>query len=46
MSDNWNVLWLDDVTGLWESIGGYVEGGAVKAELKHFSEYGDTAKVA
>ena len=40
MCDQWNVLWLNDVTGLWESIGGYVEDGAVKAELKHFSEYG------
>ncbi|MCX5752095.1 MAG: hypothetical protein NTW97_00455 [Candidatus Krumholzibacteria bacterium] len=37
----WDVLWLNDVTGLWESIGGYVEDGALKAELKHFSEYGD-----
>jgi hypothetical protein len=40
VSNEWNVLWLNDVTGLWESIGGYVEDGAVKAELKHFSEYG------
>ena len=40
VSDNWNVLWLNDATGLWESIGGYIENGAVKAELKHFSEYG------
>ena len=39
-SDLWNVLWLNDVTGLWEGIGGYVEDGALKAELKHFSEYG------
>jgi hypothetical protein len=41
MSSSWDVLWLNDGTGLWESIGGYVEDGAVKAELKHFSEYGD-----
>ncbi len=40
MSDQWNVLWLNDVSGLWESIGGYMEDGALKAELKHFSEYG------
>jgi len=40
VSDRWNVLWLNDGTGLWESIGGYVEDGAAKAELKHFSEYG------
>ena len=37
----WDVLWLNDGTGLWESIGGYVEDGAVKAKLKHFSEYAD-----
>ena len=41
MSDSWNVLWLNDVTGLWEGIGGYVEDGALKAKLEHFSEYGD-----
>lgn len=40
VSNEWNVLWLNDGTGLWESVGGYVEDGAVKAELKHFSEYG------
>jgi hypothetical protein len=40
LSDQWNVLWLNEGSGLWESIGGYVEDGAVKAELKHFSEYG------
>jgi hypothetical protein len=41
-SSEMDVLWLNDGTGLWESIGGYVEDGALKAELKHFSEYGDT----
>jgi hypothetical protein len=41
-SSELDVLWLNDGTGLWESIGGYVEDGALKAELKHFSEYGDT----
>jgi len=40
VSNEWNVLWLNDATGLWESVGGYVEGGAATAELKHFSEYG------
>jgi hypothetical protein len=42
LSDQWNVLWLNDVTGLWESIGGNTEDGALKTELKHFSEYGIT----
>ena len=41
VSDRWSVLWLNDGTGLWESIGGYVEDGALKAKLEHFSEYGD-----
>jgi len=41
VGDHWSVLWLNDATGQWESIGGYLENGAVKAELKHFSEYGD-----
>ena len=46
ISDDWNVLWLNDETGLWENIGGYVESGAAKAELKHFSDYGhDPGKV-
>ena len=40
-SKDWDVFWLNDASGLWESIGGYVEDGALKAELKHFSEYGD-----
>jgi hypothetical protein len=40
LSDQWNVLWLNDVTGLWESIGGYMDNGVLKADLKHFSEYG------
>ena len=37
---SFNVLWYNEQTGLWESIGGYMEDGAVKAQLKHFSEYG------
>jgi hypothetical protein len=40
-SDAWDVLWLNDGTGQWESIGGCVEDGSVKAELKHFSDYGN-----
>ena len=39
-SHQWNVLWLNDGTGLWESIGGYVEDGALKTRLEHFSDYG------
>ena len=35
-----NVLWHNEDTGLWENIGGYMEDGAVKAGLKHFSDYG------
>ena len=34
------VLWHNEDTSLWEYIGGYVEGGIIKAELEHFSEYG------
>ena len=44
-SSEWEVLWLNDGTGLWESIGGYIEDGALKAELKHFSEYGSDPKI-
>ena len=40
-SDTWDVLWLNEGTGIWESIGGYVEDDALKAQLMHFSEYGD-----
>ena len=40
ISEEWNVLWLNDGTGLWESIGAYIEDGALKAKLEHFSEYG------
>jgi len=40
-SGKWDVLWLNDGTGLWESIGGYVEDGFLKAKLEHFSEYGN-----
>ena len=44
-SDEWDVLWLNDETGRWESIGAYTEDGAVKAELKHFSEYGNDPRL-
>jgi hypothetical protein len=37
---NYGVLWFNEATARWESIGGYTDGGAVKANLKHFSEYG------
>jgi hypothetical protein len=40
LSDQWDVLWLNDGSGQWESIGGYVQDGAVRAQLKHFSDYG------
>lgn len=40
-SSELDVFWLNDGTGLWETIGGYVEDGALKAKLNHFSEYGD-----
>ncbi len=37
---NYGVLWFNEATARWESIGGYMDGGAVKATLEHFSEYG------
>jgi hypothetical protein len=37
---SFKVLWYNEETGLWQDIGGYSEGGAVKAKLEHFSEYG------
>jgi hypothetical protein len=40
-SNEWDVLWLNDGTGRWESIGCYVEDGFLKAKLEHFSEYGN-----
>ena len=40
-ADGWDCLWLNEASGLWESIGAYVEDGAVKAKLEHFSEYGN-----
>jgi len=39
-SESLKVLWYNEQTGLWESIGGYTEDGSVKAQLKHFSDYG------
>jgi hypothetical protein len=42
LSDQWNVLWLNDGTGLWEGMGAYLADGAANIELKHFSEYGIT----
>lgn len=35
------VLWYNEDTGVWEDVGGYMEDGDVKAELEHFSDYGD-----
>jgi len=37
---DYSVLWHNEETGLWENIGGYIEGGASKVELEHFSDYG------
>jgi len=34
------VLWYNEKSGRWEDIGGYIEDGAVKADLDHFSDYG------
>lgn len=39
-----DVLWYNESMEYWESIGGYYEDGAIKAELKHFSDYGSIAK--
>ncbi len=39
-SSDWAVLWLNEDSDRWESIGGYIEDGQLKAQLKHFSEYG------
>ena len=40
-AEEYQVLWYNEDTGVWEDIGGYMEDGAVKANLKHFSDYGD-----
>jgi hypothetical protein len=39
-ADGYRVLWHNEVTGLWENVGGGVENGAITATLLHFSEYG------
>ena len=39
-AESMGVLWFNEDTGIWEDIGGYMEDGAVKAELEHFSQYG------
>ena len=41
-ADGYKVLWHNDDTGLWEDVGGYTEGGMIKADLEHFSEYGQS----
>ncbi|MBD3180508.1 MAG: hypothetical protein GF417_13545 [Candidatus Latescibacteria bacterium] len=33
------VLWFNEETGIWEDIGGYMDGSIVKAGLQHFSQY-------
>lgn len=40
-AEAFSVLWYNEDAGCWESIGGYMEDGCVKAELQHFSDYGD-----
>jgi hypothetical protein len=44
-AESYQVLWYNEDTELWEYIGGYMDDGAVKAELEHFSEYGHQPKV-
>ncbi|HMA77123.1 MAG TPA: hypothetical protein VKO43_07440 [Candidatus Krumholzibacteriaceae bacterium] len=33
------VVWFNEETGIWEYIGESTEGGVVKADLEHFSDY-------
>ena len=40
-AENHNVLWYNEASVLWEYIGSYIENGTLKAELEHFSDYGD-----
>jgi hypothetical protein len=37
---SYGVLWFNEATSRWEDIGGYTNDGAVRATLKHFSDYG------
>jgi len=39
-AEEYTTLWLNEETGLWEDIGGYVEDNMIKANLLHFSDYG------
>ena len=45
-ASEYNVLWYNEDTGVWEDVGGYMEDGAVKAKLEHFSEYGSESKLS
>jgi hypothetical protein len=36
-----NIIWHNEMAGLWQSIGSYLEDECVKAKLEHFSDYGD-----
>ena len=36
-----DIVWRNEMSGLWESIGCYIEDGFVNSKLEHFSEYGD-----
>ena len=39
-ADGFKVVWLNEETGIWEDIGGYIVDGTLSAELEHFSGYG------
>ena len=43
-ADDYTTLWLNEETGLWEDVGGYVQDGILKANLTHFSDYADVDK--
>ncbi len=40
-ADDYMTIWFNEDVGLWEDIGGYVDDGKIKADLEHFSEYGE-----
>jgi hypothetical protein len=39
-AEEYRVLWYNEDTSIWEDVGGYMEDGAVKVGLEHFSDYG------
>jgi hypothetical protein len=42
----YRVLYHNEDAGMWEDIGGYMEDGAVKVGLEHFSEYGHERNIS